>query len=243
MFWTKYHSQKMTKSIIVIIPARGGSKRVVGKNSRPLVGISLVERAVNVALEAGFKSSVIVSTESIEISQIAEAAGARVIMRPAELASDNASTESVLLQVLDVLETEGDEPEWVMTLPPTSPFRKASTIKFFITELDKKTNNQDCLMSVTEDRGDYWRMTDANGSIVRLLSHAPRRQQDREPMYGENSAIYLTKCSALRETGSILGKKVRGFPIDLIEAFDINTEIDFSIAEAMVIGMKELADN
>ena len=230
----------MIKSIIVVIPARGGSKRVVGKNLRPLAGIPLVVRAVNIALKAGFKSTVIVSTESLEISQIAEAAGARVIIRPAELASDNASTESVLLQVLDVLRMEGNEPEWVMTLPPTSPFRKVSTIKTFVAEAKNRMDDHDCLMSVTEDRGDYWRMTNTNGAISRLFADASRRQQEREPLYEENSAIYLTKCTALRETGSILGNSIRGLPIDLLEAFDINTENDFSIAEAMASTMTEL---
>lgn len=228
--------------MIVVIPARGGSKRAKGKNLRSLAGTPLVARAVNVALKAGFKSAVIVSTDSPEIAEVAENTGARVILRPLELATDTASTEDVLLHVLDVLAGEGSAPQWVMTLPPTSPFRKASTVAAFVAEARKRPDDQDCLMSVTVDKGDYWRMSGDDGVIVRLFADAPRRQQDREPLYEENSAIYLTKCAALRETGSILGSSVRGLPIDQLEAFDINTEIDFRIAEAMVGALPELAD-
>ena len=96
-------------------------------------------------------------------------------------------------------------------------------------------------MSVTEDRGDYWQMSDREGTISRLFADAPRRQQDRQPLYEENSAIYMTKCTALRETGSVLGKRVRGKTIDPLEAFDINTETDFRIAEAMALALPELA--
>ena len=228
--------------MIAVIPARGGSKRAAGKNRRSLAGTPLVALAVNVALEAGLESAVIVSTDSPEIAEIAEGAGARVILRPAELATDTASTEGVLLHVLDMLAAEGAAPQWVMTLPPTSPFRKASTVAAFVAEARRRPDDQDCLMSVTEDRGYYWRMSDNDGAIVRLFADAPRRQQDRVPLYEENSAIYLTKCAALRETGSILGNRVRGLPINRIEAFDINTEIDFRIAAAMADAMPELAD-
>jgi CMP-N,N'-diacetyllegionaminic acid synthase len=232
----------MTKSIIVVIPARGGSKRVVGKNLRPLAGIPLVVRAVKAALKAGIASAVIVSTESLEIAEAAERSGARIMLRPTELAADTATTEGVLLHALDVLTAEGVVPDWVMTLPPTSPFRKASTIAAFAAEAEKRPDDQDCLMSVTEDRGDFWLKGNKDGAIVRLFPDAPRRQQNREPLYEENSALYLTKTAALRKTGSILGNRVRGLPIDPLEAFDINTEIDFRIAEAMADALPELAN-
>ncbi len=228
--------------MIVVIPARGGSKRVKGKNLRPLAGVPLVKRAVNIAIESGFASAVYVSTESQEIAKIAEAAGARIILRPMEFAKDTASTESVVLHVLEILANEGLTPEWVMTLPPTSPFRKISSILEMISLINREPEAQDCLMSVTEERGDFWRMNNTESSITRLFPDAPRRQQDRNPLYEENSAIYLTKSAALQETGSILGNRVRGFPIDPLEAFDINTELDFKIAEAMISAYPELAE-
>ncbi len=118
-----------------------------------------------------------------------------------------------------------------MTLPPTSPFRRAGTIRFF---LDRAADaGLDCLFSITETRADRW-CCDAAGKIARLFPGAPRRQQDRAPLYEENSAIYLTSVAALHATGSVLGKSQQAVAIDPLEGFDINSELDFAIANALV---------
>ena len=90
----------------------------------------------------------------------------------------------------------------------------------------------DCLMSVTETRGDFWRRSGARWH--RLFPDAPRRQQDREPLFEENSAFYLTRSIALVDTGSILGRRVEGVPVDRLEGFDINTLADLPLAEAII---------
>lgn len=217
--------------MIVVVPARGGSKRLPGKNIHPLAGRPLLEHTLSAVRKARLAFPVFVSTDDDAIAAVAHRCeGVQIIKRPVELATDSASTESVLLHVLDSLMPNGITPEWIMTIPPTSPFRKSETIRRFAEAVLAEPDAQDCLMSVTENRGDFW-MTERNGLLTRLFPNAPRRQQDRTPLYEENSAIYVSKVSALRETGSILGGRVRGLVIPPIEGFDINTIDDLRLAE------------
>lgn len=219
--------------MIIIIPARGGSKRVPNKNIYLLKGKPLLSYTIEAIADTGLNISTYVSTDDKKIAEIASSyPNVEVIIRPPEIATDTASTESVIIHVLDYLYKQNQMPEWVMTLAPTSPFRSAKTILNFI-ELAKKTPvDIDCLISLTENYGDFWSMKE-NGQLERLFKDAPRRQQDRVPLYEENSAIYLTRIKTLINTGSILGNKVCGIPISWIEGFDINNLEDIKVAEAL----------
>jgi CMP-N-acetylneuraminic acid synthetase len=203
------------------------------KNLLPLDGHPLLGRVLTAVAESGIEAPLAVSTEDSEIAAVAEQYGARVIHRPPELAVDTASTEAALLHALDIFDHEGTRADWVMTLQATSPFLTGTVIREFANELAKAPEEQDCLMSVTEDRGDYWLMEEG-GRINRLIPDAPRRQQDRRPLYLENSAIYIARTSVLRESGSIIKGRVRGIAIDPVIGFDINTEADYRIAEAII---------
>jgi CMP-N,N'-diacetyllegionaminic acid synthase len=218
-------------AFMAVIPARGGSKRAPRKNIRPLGNRPLLAYTIAAAREAGLGDATRVSTEDSEIAETAMRLGCFVVRRPDPLATDLASTESVLLHALDEAAKQGWRPTWILTLPPTSPFRRARTIRFF---LDRAADaGVDCLFSVTETRADLW-CCDAAGQIARLFPGAPRRQQDRAPLYEENSAVYLTSVAALHATGSVLGKSQRAIAIDPLEGFDINSELDFAIANALV---------
>lgn len=219
--------------MIIVIPARGGSKRLPRKNIRLLGGKPLLAYTIEAALEADIPASVIVSTEDEEIAEIAKKYGADVMPRPAELAADDSPTEAALLHVLDEKQKEGISPEWIMTLSPTSPFRSSKTIRMFFDAARGTGDDVDCYMSVSEDRRDFWRLEES-GYLRRLFPDAPRRQQQREPLYEENSAIYVTRVSALRRTGVILGDAVKPFILDPLEATDINTAHDFWLAESLV---------
>ena len=219
--------------MIIVIPARGGSKRLPHKNIHPLKGKPLLTYTLEAIAATGLKIPTYVSTDDERIAAVARAyQGVEVVMRPAELASDTASTESVLLHVLDVLDQRGQAPQWLITLPPTSPFRTAATIRSFVEATMNCASDIDCLMSVTENRSDFWRMQD-DGRMQRLLPDAPRRQQDRAPLYEENSTVYVSRVQALRDTSFILGRAVRGIPIPAIEGFDINNAEDACFAEAL----------
>lgn len=219
--------------MIIVIPARGGSKRLPHKNIHPLKGKPLLAYTLEAIAATSLNIPTYVSTDDERIAAVARGyPGVEVVMRPTEIAGDTASTESVLLHVLDVLAERGQVPQWLMTLPPTSPFRTAGTIRSFAESAVGCASDIDCLMSVTENRGDFWRMQD-DGRMQRLFLDAPRRQQDRTPLFEENSAIYVSRTQALRDTGFILGRAVRGIAIPAIEGFDINNPEDMRLAECL----------
>ncbi len=219
--------------MIIVIPARGGSRRIPHKNIQLLKGKPLLAYTLETIAATGLNAPTYVSTDDERIAAVARIyPGVEVIMRPVEIATDTASTESVLLHVLDLLSERSKAPHWLMTLPPTSPFRTAATIRSFAGAAEGCPDEIDCLMSITENRGDFWRMG-PDGRMDRLFPDAPRRQQDRTPLYEENSAVYVSRTKALRDTGSILGRAVRGIPITALEGFDINNPDDMRLAECL----------
>jgi len=220
-------------NVVAIIPARGGSKRIPMKNIAPLCGRPLIEYTIKAALASGVCNRILISTDNEDIKMVSTIAGVEVIDRPVALAKDCASTESVLLHVLDKLAEHGHFPEWVMTLPPTSPFRGPDIIRQAVSMAASEPEAQDCLLTVTENRGDYW-LGKPHDQLNRLFPKAPRRQQDREPLWEENSALYLSRVDSVRQTGSILGTKVRGLPISGFQGWDINTPLDLRMAEALI---------
>lgn len=218
--------------ILQIVPARGGSKRVPRKNIAPLGGRPLMAWTVEAALASGVGPCV-VSTEDDEIAAVAVASGAEIVRRPDSLAGDTASTEAAVLHVLDTLAAAGRNFEWVMILQPTSPFRGADVIREMAAQAGSH-QPADCVMTVTETRADFWRGEAPERRITRLFPDAPRRQQAREPLYEENSAVYLVRVASLRETGSVLGRHVAGIPVSPLVGFDINTAWDLELAEALM---------
>ena len=221
--------------MIVVVPARGGSKRIPFKNIADLAGKPLLAYTLLAAVAAGIAPDIYVSTEDERIAQVAQELGAKVIKRPSALASDTASTESVLLHVLDELHVRGDSEDWVMTLPPTSPLRSVATIRAFASYAERAAPNVDCIMSVTETKSDFWHLK-TDGRFGRLFPEQPRRQQDRPPLFEENSAVYVTRVRSLRRSGSILGAETLCIPISREEGLDINTAADLHLATALLRG-------
>jgi CMP-N,N'-diacetyllegionaminic acid synthase len=229
--------------VIIVIPARGGSKRLPLKNIYPLNGKPLLAYTLEAIAATGVKIPTYVSTDDEQIASVARAyTGVEVLMRPHEISSDTASTESVLLHVLDVLAKRGQFYQWVMTLAPTSPFRSSNTIRNFVEATTLISNDIDCIMSFTESRGDFWQMQDG-ARMKRLFPDAPRRQQERTPLFEENSAIYVTRTQALIETKFIFGRLVSGISIPWIEGFDINTIEDMHLAEGIYDAFKSQINN
>ena len=211
-------------TILCVIPARGGSKRVPRKNLQMVGGKPLLAWTIEAALGVGLDP--IVSSEDEEILATAKYCGATPLLRPMELSADDASTEGVLIHALNLYHAD-----WVMCLPPTSPLRDSYTINKVLGT--PRSSEPDCVMTVTEYRGDLWQQ---HGKLLnRLQQGAPRRQQDRLPLWEENSAVYLTNAQSLWMTRSVLGYgNVVGVPISREEGWDINDELDLRVADMLL---------
>jgi len=221
------------QKLLTVIPARGGSRAIPGKNIVPVAGKPMLLYTIQAALESGVSTNVVVSTDSGPIAELALSAGAQVIERPAELATDTASTEGALLHALDQMSERGDHAEFLLTLQPTSPLRKASTIVAFVRRYAEIRDRYDAMLSLTEDRSFKWLM-DEEGGVVPLLAEAPRRREARTPLYTEDSALYITQVEALRRTGFILGHSAAGYVMNPLETIDVNELTDLELVEAIV---------
>jgi CMP-N-acetylneuraminic acid synthetase len=209
------------------VPARGGSKGLPNKNLLPIAGEPLVARAVRIALEAELLNGVVCSTDSDEIVAAAAAAGAEVVRRPAELAGDDSPTEDALIHVLDTL---GTEPDYVVTLEPTSPLRTARLIDECVRRAIE--NDADAVITVAPSVESWGRLE--NGVFRHLDPAAPRRRQLRTPLYRESSTVYVTRSSYLRAARSVLAEPLYAVVVDEHEAVDVNTAEDVAVAEALL---------
>jgi len=184
-------------SVLVVIPARGGSKGVPGKNVAPVGGVPLVSRAVSAARAVPGLDAIAVSTNDDAIAAVAEAAGALLIWRPAELAGDGASSESALLHALDAFETStGASVEVLLMVQCTSPFVTSDEIAACLAAV---RGGVDTAFTASSSHGFLWRR-DATGDAVGLnhdKTFRPRRQ-DREPEYLETGAVYAMTADGFR---------------------------------------------
>lgn len=216
------------------MPARGGSKGIARKNLALVDGVPLVVRAVRSALAAAELDGVVVSTDDPEIAALARAEGARVVERPAALATDETSTEAALLHALDAL--GGPDPDWVVTLEPTAPLRTAELIDRCVALARER--DADAVTTVVETSALVGHLGD-NSAFAHTFSGQPRRRQAREPLYRESSTVYVTRTAHLRATGSVLAEPLYAVTVSEEEALDVNTPLDLLVAEALVRAREE----
>lgn len=221
---------------LIVVPARGGSKGIPGKNIYLVNGKPLLEYTLDMLEKVALEDTdIVVSTDSTEIKNIAERYKKVIVVdRPAEISGDEASTESALIHALNQQESKLNKKyQAVLTMQATSPLRCPETLKQFVEAYERSYPAYDAQLSLSEDRSDFWVSTDGN-SFERLYKDAPRRRQERKPLYVENSAYYITDADALRKTNSVLGTCANGFLISAIEAVDINEPIDIIIVESLL---------
>jgi len=227
-----------TPRFLGLIPARGGSKRLPRKNILPLRGRPLIAWTIEAALGCRQLDRVIVSTDDPEIADIARAHGAEVpFLRPAELASDTASSRDVLLHALHTLTEQGEHYDYLVELQPTSPLRDAGDIAGAIKLLLKK--NADAIVSVCPtDHPPEWSNTlPADGSLRHFFRPGirGRRSQDLPPSYRLNGAISIFNCERLLRTGdTAMDDKAYAYIMPRERSIDIDTALDFHLAEAIL---------
>jgi len=223
--------------VLCIIPARGGSKGIPGKNVKMLWGEPLLAHTVRAAREAPSIGRVVVSTDDDGIAGAAERLGAEVVRRPPEISGDAAPSEAALLHVLEHLrDREGYEPALVVFLQATSPLRAPGAVQEAIDTL--RNEGADSLFSACPLHGFVWRR---RGGSVESFSYdygnRPRRQDAGEDLV-ENGSIYVFRPWILHRHGNRLGGKIAVYLMDPVESLQIDEPADMDLMEKLAVMRK-----
>ena len=226
------------KKIISIIPARGGSKGLPKKNILDLCGKPLIAHSISQSLNSSLVDATYVTTDSQEIADVAKKYGASVIMRPQELASDTATSESALIDALTKIEVnEGYTPELVVFLQCTSPIRDDNDINDAIQQLIK--TNADSLLSVVENHRFLWEADDAGSARSLNYDYSNRqRRQDMKPQFCENGSIYIFRAENLKKFNNRLHGKITLYIMKPESGYEIDDEIDLAVIKYILQAKK-----
>jgi CMP-N,N'-diacetyllegionaminic acid synthase len=225
-------------NVIGIITARGGSKGILNKNLATLAGKPLISWTIEAAQQSRMLQRVIVSTDDEMIAETARQWNAEVpFMRPAELAQDDSSHISVIVNAIEWLENKDHyRPDYVMLLQPTSPLRTHQDIDEAIElALGRKAV---AVVSVCEAAKHPWKMFRLNesGTIARFYDHGlvyPRRQ-DLIQAYEENGAIYLNSRESLLQERTFFPEETYPYIMPIERSLDIDTPWDLHIANLIL---------
>jgi CMP-N-acetylneuraminic acid synthetase len=216
--------------LLIIVPARGGSKRLPQKNLRPLAGKSLLAHTAEAIAGAGLGAPVLLSTDDDAIA----AEGRRLdwlvpFRRPAELATDAAPTVAAVLHALDWFRAEkGSDPGAVMILQPTSPFRGAACLNAALAALARRPDI-DSVIAMTALHLPPARIfaAEADGTARPLGA-----DDGRKPLYAPNGAVYLVRTHALRREGTVYAGAILPLVLEGARTIDVDTAEDWRLAEA-----------
>lgn len=223
--------------LLALVPARGGSKRLPGKNLLPLGGMPLIAWSIRTALACEAFVDVLASTDDPGIAAAARSAGATVPwLRPADLASDTASSADVMRHALAWHVAEHGPVDGLVLLQPTSPFRSVATVHRGIDAFVR--HGRVCVVVAVSPAVPHpdWCFTVENGTLHPIggWNRVHSRSQDLRPAYAVNGALYLLPAAPLLAGDPWLTPSARALIVDdAEEAHDIDTPLDWDIAQAI----------
>lgn len=216
---------------VAIITARGGSKRIPRKNIKEFCGRPIIEYSIEAALRSGLFEEVMVSTEDPEIAEVAVKAGAKVpFMRSAQSAGDYASTDDVLMEVLESYREQGREFDAFCCLYPTAPFVTADKLR----EAMKLLEKADSVMPVVAFSFPPQRcmvLNEAGELRMKWPEHAKTRSQDLEPYYHDCGQFYCCRTAPFLQYGTTDLPHMMPMIQSEMEVQDIDNPDDWQIAE------------
>lgn len=222
--------------VLAIIPARAGSKRVPGKNTKILAGLPLIAHTIIAAKEAACCHTILVSTECETIAKIGLQYGAVVPwLRSADLADDLSDVVDSVIQVIERFEQQGLVFDSVLLLQPTSPFRSALSIIQAI-ELHKKTKNSVVSVSLSTIKPAWFKSVDEQGNLNACKTVVDQVvAPELSTLYQLNGSIYLASVEQLRHYRNFYSTPTKALIIqDAYETIDIDTPLDWRLAETIV---------
>ena len=229
--------------ILALIPARGGSKRLPGKNIKLLGGLPLIAWTIRAAFDSGCCKDVLVSTDNEQIAKTARQYGASVPwLRPPELATDTASSIDMTIHAVDTYENENGPIDGVLLLQPTSPFRSGGSIRHAVTLFSEGTGGHTVVSVSPASSHPAWcfRQTDAGIEPFLGWPAAGQRSQDLEAAWMLNGSIYLISPTRLRTERTFLAPDTKLLVMsDADESIDVDTQSDFALCEARVHAVQQ----
>ena len=216
--------------------ARGGSKGVPGKNIKEICGKPLIAYSIEIAKEIESIEKIFVSTEDDNIATVAKRFGADIIPRPHDLAQDDSPEWLAWQHAVKWLGEKGESFDIFVSLPATSPLRNKKDITQCLASLDEKT---DVVVGITEaTRSPFFNMVkkDANGFIDVLINNENlyTRRQDTPAIFDMTTVGYVSRSEFIENSTGIFDGQVKGIEIPAERALDIDTELDFEIAEFLM---------
>jgi len=220
--------------VYAFVFARGGSKGLPGKNIKPLGGVPLIAHSIRVAQSLNSVAKVYVSTDSVDIADVARAHGAEVIDRPPELATDTAAEWLAWQHAIRHLHARGEHFDVFLSLPTTSPLRSASDVERCLSSLDTAT---DVVITVTPAaRSPYFNMvtrTEEGFSELVLPNSGFTRRQDAPAVYDMTTVAYVSRPHFILQNDRLFAGKVKSVVVPKERAVDVDDAFDFAVAEAL----------
>lgn len=229
----------MPQGVLAVVPARAGSKRLPNKNVLLLGGQPLIAWTIKAAIETHVFDDVLVSTDDAMIAEIAIRFGASAPwLRPAELATDTATSIDVLLHAVDRADPGGLRYEFVALLQPTSPFRTAATIVEGVRLCQSSGGAPVVAVSPARTHPDLCFRLDAGGRMSKYTPEktgASLRSQDLSPAFEVNGALYVASIQYLRSHRTFFGADATALVMQSrAESIDIDDEWDWQLAEWII---------
>jgi len=224
---------------VAVIPARAGSKRLPGKNTRPFFDHPMMAYGISAALGSRLFDQVMVSSDDPTVGEIAEWYGAEFVLRPPELATDNAGLVEVACHVLDTLNSRGRRPEILCQIMPNCPLVRSEDLaahwKLF------QEGRRKFQISVVRYRGVYphWALV-PDGSFRGewlLGSKYLTRSQDLPNVFCPTGAIWIVRVEDFLAQRAFYGSPFHLAPMDANRGIDIDDQEDLSLAEVLVQGL------
>ena len=243
----------MSLRVVGLVPARGGSKRIPGKNVRPLRGHPLIAYTISAALRSGVFSDVVVSTEDEEVAAVARRYGASVpFLRPAELAGDRSPDIEWVRHALDGLRQSGRRVDAFAILRPTSPLRPAASIAAAVSALtsDPQADSLRAVERVREHPGKMWVLEPSGERMAPLLDDGgvdppwhSTPYQALPPVYVQNASLEVAWTRTVDDLGTIAGRVVRPWVTEAYDGFDLNAETDWLLLERVLdLGLTKMEE-
>ncbi len=226
------------KRVLAIVPARGGSKGLPGKNIRPLAGKPLIGWTLESALKSKYLDEIFVSTDSQKIADVAESFGVKVPeLRPEELASDTATSASVVLYTIEYFRKQGKDFDYIILLEPTSPMRKEDDIDNAIA-LACDNPEKAGVVSLGEvhmEHPSIVKRIDDNGVIEPFCDnrHYTQRQQFSKAFF-PYGVVYLVKTDYFEKNQLFYGKDSLPYFIERWQCYEVDDIYDMIAIESII---------